>query len=60
MVASEYFFLFRNLSLDCNSYLHVEYVTTVYGNTLDTHDIPTLFIDDQPIHSAKGKANIML
>ena len=25
----------------------------------DTHDIPTLFIDDQPIHSAKGKANAL-
>ena len=25
----------------------------------DKHDIPTLFIDDQPIHSAKGKANAL-
>ena len=25
----------------------------------DKHDIPTLFIDDQPIHSAKDKANAL-
>ena len=47
--------LFDN-SFSGNRRQSCKYVTAKHQ---DKHDISTLFIDDQPIHSGKGKANAL-
>ena len=38
---------------------HRQFWKYIRAKRQDKHDIPTLFINDQPIHSATGKANAL-
>ena len=52
-------FYYRRLFDNSFSGNHQQFWRYIRAKCQDKHDIPTLFMDDQPIHSARGKANAL-